>query len=111
MAMKLVHGSRHREADMFFMEDGEYLYDSSKAKDAHAWCRAEVAELMLISNADVCVSNTFTRKWEYQPYIDMAVDMGYDVCIFDMHGRWGSIHNVPADAIKDMRNRWQPHCD
>lgn len=108
LARKLVHESRHREADMFFINNGEYRYDPKKTKDAHAWCRSEMIELMLASNDDACVSNTFTQKWEYQPYIDLAGDMDYSVQIIDMHGEWGNVHNVPTDVIENMRARWEP---
>jgi len=31
--------NQHVEADMFFIEEGEYKFNASKLKEAHEWCR------------------------------------------------------------------------
>ena len=108
LARRLVHESRHREADMFFMRGGLYYFDQSKQKDAHAWCQGEV-EKMLAEKSDCAVSNTFTRRWEYQPYLEMAAEAGFDVQVIDCHGNWQNCHGVPESVLIAMRNRWEPH--
>ena len=42
-------GCTHFETDEFFMVDGEYKFDPSKLKEAHAWCLDQV-ELAMIQN-------------------------------------------------------------
>lgn len=56
---------------------------------------------------DLVVSNTFTRAWEMQPYLDLAGMFAYDVVLVEVHGDFGSVHNVPPEAMKKMRDRWE----
>jgi hypothetical protein len=93
---------------MYHMVNGEYRFDHTKNNDAHAWCLAEIKQLMTES-ADCVVSNTFTRRWEYQPYMDAAREAGFDVQVIDCHGPWHNVHNVPPHTLEQMRKRWQPH--
>lgn len=109
LAKKLVHESRHRESDMFFMKDGEYKFDRSKLKDAHAWCLSEIKKLIDKEKADCAVSNTFTMRWEYQSYIDYAKANGYNIQVIECHGPWQNKHNVPDQILSNMIERWEPH--
>ena len=108
IAKRLVLRSWHFEADMFHMVDGEYRFDPAKVKQAHEWCRESVSSAMH-EQTDIAVSNTFTRRWEYQPYIDLAEIHGYAVQVIECHGPWQNTHNVPADVLAAMRDRWEPH--
>jgi predicted kinase len=111
LARKLVTPADHFEADMYHInEGGAYAFDASKVKDAHQWCRDSV-ETATGRRRDVAVSNTFTRRWEYQPYIDIAESAGYDWQVIDCHGRWGTIHDVPEPVLIAMADRWEPHAD
>jgi predicted kinase len=98
----------HLEADMYFTgDDGVYRFDPARVQQAHAWCRNAVATEMQ-NNADtIAVSNTFTQKWEVQPYLDLAANYGYDVQIIHLSSPWDNIHNVPTEAIQRMRARWE----
>lgn len=109
LAKKLVHESRHREADMFHLVNGEYCFKIENIKTAHAWCLSEITGLLLKENADCAVSNTFTQRWEYQPYIDAAKSAGYSVSVIECHGPWENCHNVPVKTLARMAERWQPH--
>jgi hypothetical protein len=93
---------------MFHLVDGEYRFDPSKVKLAHEWCQRCVLHEMG-EPADIAVSNTFTSKWEYEPYIKMAHENGFDVQVIECHGPWENIHRVPYDVIVAMRERWEPH--
>ena len=108
LARRLVHDSKHFEADMFHMVGAEYRFDPAKVKSAHEWCQQCVACAMTES-ADIAVSNTFTRRWEYEPYIKMANENGFDVQVIECHGQWKTIHGVPYEVISAMRYRWEPH--
>lgn len=94
----------HVEADMWV--DYSQPYTPEVAKRAHAICQSQ-ARHALISGGSVVVSNTFTRQWEMQPYLDMARQYGAQVEIITATGDYGSIHNVPAEVIKAMRERWE----
>ena len=91
---------------MFHMKDGQYVFDRSRGKLAHRWCQNACWNAM-VAGMDVAVSNTFTQKWEMQPYLDFAKDTGHEVIIETMTGQWPSIHPVPEDVMKAMRDRWE----
>ena len=109
IARKLVVEQHHREADMFHMVGGEYKFDHTKIKEAHAWCLDEIEDIMIKGGNQIAVSNTFTQRWEYQPYIDAAEKHGYDVAIIECHGPWRNCHSVPEEILVAMEKRWQPH--
>lgn len=96
----------HYEADMFFERGGEYCYDSRKIKDAHEWCQRETFKA-LANGKSVVVSNTFTRRFEMEPYFYMAKTFGIEPTILEATGNWPNVHGVPADVVEKMRQRWQ----
>lgn len=96
----------HLEADMYFTHNGEYKYVSENIPIAHNMCRIAVQGLLAL-NRSVIVSNTFTRIHEMEPYVNAANMNGCDITIVEMKGSYGSIHNVPEEAIQRMRNRWE----
>ena len=102
------------EADRYFMPYGEYKFDASKLKEAHAWCREEVRKWMEVDNSGynvdrIVVSNTFTQEWEMKPYYELAEKYGYRVYSIVVENRHGgkNVHNVPDDAIDKMRKRFE----
>ena len=109
-------GDAFVEADMFFMSDGEYKFDGSKIKDAHAWCKSTVREWMEINDntwgiefANIAVSNTFTQEWEMEEYYKLAEEYGYKVFSMIVENRHGgvNIHECPEEKIEQMRNRFE----
>ena len=110
LAQKLALPGSICEADNYFMQGGQYKFDPTKLKEAHEVCQTQARNLMSshYPASKVVVSNTFTQKREYQPYLDMAEEYGYEVQIIECHGRWNSVHNVPDEAIDRMRERWEP---
>lgn len=105
---KQLAGQCFAEADMYFVdEDGEYYFDPTKLRMAHEWCQNEVRYLLKVNAPVVAVSNTFTQKWEYEPYVKMAKAFGYEVFIIVCQNDFGNIHNVPEEAIARMRARWE----
>ena len=110
MARKMalaINGYVHLESDMYFIDHkGEYVFNPEKLKDAHRWCQ-ESARVCLNSGDDVIVSNTFTQKWEMQPYIEMAAACGAVVEIQVARGDFENTHGVPPEAIERMRARWE----
>lgn len=94
----------HFEADMFFDTHEGYMFDASKLKDAHSWCQACV-KASLAEGHNVVVSNTFTQHWEMQPYKDMVSNDNLYIVV--AKGEFQNVHNVPAEAIERMKQRWQ----
>ena len=115
----LGHGiggrSKLLAADDFFVDsDGIYQFSPSALPDAHAWCKGE-ADLAMQEGLHVIVHNTFTQRWEMEPYLQLADQYGYRVTvvsIFDggctdeeLAGR--NEHGVPVEGIAAMRGRWE----
>ena len=96
------------EADMFFNRpDGSYEFDFNKLTHAHKWCQNRVIEAMEYGREHIIVSNTFTRKWEIDPYTKLAKQHGYMVQLITVDGNFGNTHNVPDEAVQKMRDRWE----
>ena len=93
--------------DYFTDEDGEYNFDPTKLKEAHADCQMR-ARRQMASRLDFAVANTFSQSWEAEPYFRMAEECGYDVCVVECQNDFGSIHGVPESSIEAMRERWEP---
>jgi len=101
-------GIDYVEADMFFMQDGEYKFDGTKIKLAHEWCQDRVRKIMELG-MNVAVANTFTQEWEMEPYLEMAEEFGYRVNSLIVENRHGneSVHGVPAQAMDIMEKRFE----
>jgi predicted kinase len=100
----------HKETDMYFVDgDGNYKFEPSKIKDAHAWCKEEVEFLMKYEHSPIVVSNTFTQEWEMNDYYKMAEELGYMVFSIIVENRHGgkNIHGVPDDKLEIMKNRFE----
>ena len=100
--------NQHVEADMFFMQDGEYKFDATKLKEAHAWCQ-DKTESWMEKRYNVVVSNTFTQEWEMKPYFELAEKYGYRIYSLIVENRhYGiNLHDCPADKIEAMKNRFE----
>ena len=94
----------HYEADMWFDANGGY--DPAKIKLAHEWCQSKATEAMEAGRPCV-VSNTFTRLWEMGYYRSVAARLGYAVREVVMRGEWPSVHGVPEDKVRQMRDRFE----
>lgn len=96
----------HLEADMYFTKDGDYKYVSEDIPIAHNMCLG-AARCLLALNRSVIVANTFTRCKEMEPYINATTLNGHNLVIYEMKGNYGSIHNVPPEALERMAKRWE----
>ena len=99
-------GYEHHEADHYFEREGAYEFDPTELPSAHSWCLERVKS-SLTRGARCVVANTFTRRWEMQPYLDAARAVGVPVRVLEARGEWENCHGVPADAIERMRARWE----
>jgi predicted kinase len=96
----------HLEADMYFERDGDYAFKREQLGAAHAWCQAE-CERAMQHKENIVVSNTFCTYREMEPYLRMAKRHNYAVRVVSLTHEYGSIHNVPEDAMMRFRARWQ----
>jgi predicted kinase len=104
------------EADQYFYDkEGNYNFDPSKIKDAHAWCKNKVETMMGDHQLneqyypEIAVSNTFTQEWEMKDYFDLANKYGYKVVSLIVENRHGgkNVHGVPEDKLEIMKNRFE----
>jgi len=95
------------EADDFFMRDGVYRYVADMVPKAHEFCKRRCENAMKNGQEVIAVANTFTRKWEYNKYLELAEKYGYKVVIQVCKGHYKNIHGVPDEAIAKMRERFE----
>ena len=101
-------------ADDYFVVDGEYRFNPDDLALAHKWCQRTTWDL-LKSGEDVAVHNTFTQRWEMEPYITMAKEHNYRVVVVDCFDAGltdeelaeRNTHGVPVEVIAKMRERWE----
>lgn len=101
--------------DYFTSEDGLYSFEPTKLKEAHEWCKSEVASAMCDEWEVIVVHNTFTRKWEVDPYLNLASQNEYQVQILSLYDGGLSdlqlsqrgVHNLPTYEIQKQRKRWE----
>lgn len=97
-------------ADDFFMNnEGEYVFDATKLKEAHNYCQFRCSERMRQQKSRIVVANTFTQEWEMKPYFDMAERYNYRIHTVIVENRHGSnnIHDVPDDKLIAMKDRFE----
>ena len=106
----LLRGSEtkiiHLEADMYFKRNGTYQFDPIKLKDAHNWCFNQTLKY-LEQGAHVIVSNTFIKRWEIKPYIELAQRLGSEIEIKEATGTFKNLHGVPEETILRMKQNWE----
>lgn len=100
--------------DYFYNDEGIYTFDPTLLGTAHADCQAR-AMLAIENGRSVVIHNTFTQRWEMEPYIQLA--HAHDcrlivLSVFDggcdnetLAAR--NTHGVPLESIKAMRDRWE----
>jgi len=96
-------------ADQFFEKHGEYFFDASRIKDAHAWCQSHVEKSLFDGTRIVGVANTFTQQWEMDSYFKLAEKYGYRVSTIIVENRHESenVHGVPTESLEKMKSRFE----
>ena len=90
------------------------VFDPSELSHAHQLCKANVRRSMndALANekydTDIAVCNTFSQKWEAEPYFALADQYGWNVHIIECQSSFENTHNVPSEAIQAMCDRWEP---
>ena len=95
------------EADNYFVRpDGRYDFNPRLLKEAHEWCFQQLKQTLESCGYGI-VANTFTRKWEMQKYLDLALDIGAAVEVIRCSGNWQNVHGVPEQKVKEMSERFE----
>lgn len=98
----------HLETDQFWTDaEGNYSFDVSRLAEAHSWCLRETRKY-LQQHRTVAVSNTFTTLGEMEQYIRLAIDFQCGLIVHNCEFQFESVHPVPKDVLKRMKDRWDP---
>lgn len=108
LAKDLEHIAIRVEADDLFLDhDGDYNFDATKLKQAHEYCYEKASEYLKFEY-NVVVSNTSTTEKEVKRYQELAEKYNavfVSLIVENRHGN-SSVHNVPAEKIQQMKNRF-----
>lgn len=96
----------HHETDDFFMLGGFYDFKREQLPFAHRW-NIERTEGEMSKGHSGIVSNTLITHKEMKPYISLALKYGYKVSIIKMGTQFVSVHGVPEETIKRMKDEWE----
>jgi predicted kinase len=105
-------------SDDYFInkETGKYEYDGSKIGRAHEWNQNRVMKAVKNNQPVIIVDNTNTQRWEAKPYVQMALENGYDIIVREPDTPWRrdavelskrNVHGVPLESIQKMLKRWE----
>lgn len=92
------------EADNYFQVNGKYEFNINLIQEAHDYCFNSALEQMK-RGRNIIISNTNTRKRDYQKYLDLAEKYGYNIQVMTLQGPWKSEHDVPETTVKKMKAR------
>jgi hypothetical protein len=100
--------------DYFLDEDGHYAFNPKLLPEAHKACQVKAAVAVNLGQS-VVVHNTFTERWEMEPYLRMGYEFDYKVIVVstfdggcdDAALAERNSHGVPIESIAAMRERWQ----
>ena len=119
LARKLAEGSDAviYSTDDFFMVDGRYSFDPKRIGEYHAENQKRTKEAMNQGVGCIIIDNTNTQAWEMRPYVEMALEYGYEVEIkqpdpvsFEELMKRQSQRpdkNLSEEIIKKMLNRFE----
>lgn len=95
------------ESDMFMTnEAGEYEFKADRLSEVHSRCLSAATDIAM-TGKDFAVSNTFTKLWEMENYIELAQKFGYNVVSMVCRGGYKNVHNVPDEKVKQMMERFE----
>ena len=106
-------------ADDYFYTEGAdgnpvYEFDPTKKHAAHKES-LEKTSYWLTEGYSVIVHNTFSCRWEMEPYLQLARGHNFRVAVIDLFDAGltdeelsvRGLHKVPVEVIARMRARWE----
>lgn len=85
LARKLAeaHDGIILSTDDYFMVDGKYVFEARMIGVNHARNQERARMMMQEKNPCVIIDNTNTQAWEMRPYVEAALELGYEVEIHE----------------------------
>lgn len=102
--------------DDYFCEENGYTYDVKLLGDAHNWNQNRARRALDDGRSPVIIDNTNIQGWEMKPYVQMAVDRGYNIEFLEPDTWWKqdahelekrNTHRVPREKISQMLERYE----
>ena len=95
------------EADEFFymLGKGKYAFNPKLLWKAHKWCQNQAEEIMQMG-LNLIVSNTNIKPSDRKPYFQLAEKYGYKVVYIHLTTQFKSVHGVPEETVKRMRDNY-----
>ena len=102
---------KHRECcilenDQMQIRDGKYEWSAEGTKKAINLVYS-LAKIILSSNCDVCICNTFTKKRFIECYRQLAEHYGAEFEVIRMTGEFKNTHNVPSYILDNMKKSFE----
>ena len=102
-------------ADEYFVVDNEYRFDPNQLTEAHAQCQSRCLQALSEQRPLVVVANTFSQRWELEPYLVLAERWDYRDFVIDLFDGGmidavlavRCVHGVPVGSISKMHDRWE----
>lgn len=107
---KVALGSMfHLETDMYLTDvNGVRVFDKEKIPAAHSWCRKNIG-ILLNSGYSVVVANNFTRNWEVQQYVDLAVARNLPYAVLKTTATYPNVKKHPTTLLKTQAEKYEPY--
>ena len=118
LARKLGAGGVVYSTDDFFMQDGEYQFDSAKLGEFHKANLRRAVEAMRQGISPIVIDNTHVQAWEAKPYVEAGQKYGYHIEFKQPETDWAfdaeelakrNSHGTPLSGIRDMLKMWEPN--
>jgi len=103
------------ETDKFFVKDGVYAFDPSKAREFHAQNLLNFTDSIASGVHLVICPNTNTQLWEFAGYLDVAIKHGYATVVYDLFDAGlteqelfdRNTHGFPLDKYKMVKEHYE----
>ncbi|KAM9853702.1 uncharacterized protein n4bp2l2 isoform 2-T2 [Aulostomus maculatus] len=73
--------------DFFAYQDG-YCYEAGQLGAAHEWNQRRAKDAMYDGRSPIIIDNTNIQAWEMKPYVQMALERGYQVDFCEPNTSW-----------------------
>lgn len=101
--------------DDFFMIEGTYTFDPLSLGKNHKMNQDRARCAMQEKTPCVIIDNTNTQAWEMRPYVEAALELGYEIEIQEpdqvpleeIMRRQKSDKNLPLETVQRMLSRFE----
>jgi predicted kinase len=101
--------------DDFFMLEGIYTFDPSSLGKNHKMNQDRAIWAMQERTPCIIIDNTNTQAWEMKPYVEAAIEFGYEIEIQEPNPvpleeimlRQESNKNLPLETVQRMFDRFE----